>query len=75
MPDHWYIWYRVYENGVQIGEGKWPRSYRYKYNAKRRAKQMWGKPLYNPLTDTTIEYVWKISEVYPWDGVKGERYA
>lgn len=74
MPEYWYIWYRVYENGVQIGEGKYPRSYRSKGSAKYRAKQMWSEPMYNPLTGTTIEYVWKISEVYPWDGVKGDRY-
>lgn len=74
MLEYWYIWYRVYEDGVLIGEGKYPRSYRSRGSAKERAKQMWSEPQYNPLTGTTTEYVWKISEVYPWNGVKGDRF-
>lgn len=73
MPEYWYIWYKVFENGVLIDKGRYPRSYRNKYSAERRAKQMWSEPQYNPLTDTTTEYVWKISETYPWNGVKGDR--
>lgn len=67
MPEHWYIWYKVFENGVQIGKGRYYRSYRHKSNAERRARQMWGKPLYNPLTDTTVKYLWVISEECPWE--------
>lgn len=74
MIEYWYIWYRAYSNGVLIGEGRYCRSYRTRQGARGRAKQMWGKPLYNPLTNITTEYVWKVSQVYPWNGVKGDRY-
>ena len=75
MLEYWYIWYRVYEDGELIKEAKYHRSYRSKYGAKERAKRMWSEPQYSPLTNTTTEYVWKVSQVYPWDGVKGDRYG
>lgn len=67
MPERWYIWYKVFSNGVQIGKGRYYRSYRHKNGAERRARQMWGKPLHNSLTDTTIKYLWVISEDCPWE--------
>jgi hypothetical protein len=75
MIEYWYIWYRAYENGVMISEGRYHRSYRNRDGARKRAKKMWDKPVYNPLTNTTVEYQWKVGQVYPWNGVKGDRYT
>ena len=69
MTEYWYIWYEAFENGVLIGRGKYHRSYRSRSGARGRAKQMWDKPLHNPLTNTTIVYRWKISHECPWNDI------
>lgn len=66
MLEYWYIWYRVYEDGVLIDTGRYHRSYRVKHSADRRARQMWGTPQYNPLTNSTVKYMWIISQECPW---------
>lgn len=66
MIEYWYIWYETFENGKPIGRGRYHRSYRSYSGARGRAKQMWDKPLYNPLTDTTIVHRWKVSQECPW---------
>lgn len=67
MLEYWYIWYEAFENGVLINKGKYYRSYRTRSGARKRAKQMWDKPLYNPLTDTTVAYRWQVSQDCPWE--------
>lgn len=66
MPEYWYIWYEVFEDGVKIGEGRYHRSYRSKKSAQYRAKQMWGIDLYSPITGTTFTRKWTVSETCPW---------
>lgn len=67
MPEYWYIWYEVYEDGKKINRGRYYRSYRAKDSAVRRAKQMWGEALYNPLTGTTHTIKWIVSETNPFE--------
>ena len=66
MDDLWYIWFKVYENGRLISHGKYGYAYKYKSNATRRAKQMWSKELYIPMTDVTITREWIVSRTNPW---------
>lgn len=66
MPNYYYIWFKVYEEGKLISSGRYHQAYVYKHNAERRAKQMWSKDLFNPLTGTTISRKWVISETNPW---------
>lgn len=66
MTDLWYIWFEVFENGNKIGSGVWHRGYSYKKNAIRRAKQMWDKDLYNPMTGSIISRKWVVSQSNPF---------
>lgn len=67
--DYWYIWYEVFENGRSVGKGRYFRAYKYKSNAERRAKQMWSKDLFDPMTDTWIKRRWIVSQTNPWEDV------
>lgn len=67
MNDYWRIWFKVYENDKLVGAGVWHKSYKYKQNAVRRAKQMWGEDLYIPITNTTIRREWVVSQTNPWN--------
>lgn len=67
--DYWYIWYEVFENGRSVGKGRYFRAYKYKSNAERRARQMWSKDLFNPMTDTWIKRRWIVSQTNPWEDV------
>ena len=67
--DYWYIWYEVFENGRSVGKGRYFRAYKYKSNAERRARQMWSKDLFNPMTDTWIKRRWVVSQTNPWEDV------
>ena len=67
MLEYWYIWYKIFENDVMIGKGRYPRSYRGRDGATKRAKQMWSTPQYNPLTNSTVKYMWVVSQEYPWE--------
>lgn len=71
MREYWRIYYEVFEDGKKIGRGVYPKSYKYKQDAQRRAKKMWGEPQYNQLTNTTITYEWQICQNNPWE--KGSR--
>ena len=66
MPNYWYIWYEVYEDEKKISSGRYHQAYAYKHNAERRAKQMWSKDLYNPMTKTTYKRKWIVSQTNPW---------
>lgn len=66
MNDYWRIWFEVYEDGKLIGAGVWQQYYKYKQNAVRRAKQMWDKDCYSPITKTTIHREWIVSQTNPW---------
>ena len=74
MREYWYIWYRVYENGVLIKESQYHKSYSNRSGARYRAIHMWGEPTNKPIDDTTTGYIWKVSETYPWNGLKGDRF-
>lgn len=63
---YWYIWFKVFEDGKYVGAGRYHQAYAYKHNAIRRAKQMWDKDLYNPMTKTTITRMWIVSQTNPW---------
>jgi len=67
MTNYYYIWYEIFENGESISKGQYHYAYRYKSNAVRRAKQMWSKDLYVPMTDTTIHREWIVSQTCPWE--------
>lgn len=64
--DYWRIWFKVYEDDKLVGAGVWHKSYKHKSSAVRRAKQMWGEDLYNPMTNTTIKRKWIVSQTNPW---------
>jgi hypothetical protein len=64
--NNWRIWFEVFENDEKIGSGVWLRSYKHKSSAVRRAKQMWGEDLYNPMTNTTIRRKWIVSQTNPF---------
>lgn len=68
---YWYIWYEVYENGKRIPntKGRYGTAYTHKSSAIRRARKMWGKDLYDPMTDSTIHREWIVSQFNPWDDV------
>lgn len=68
---YWYIWYEIYEDGKRIlnSKGRYYRAYKYKSSAERRAKQMWGKDLENPMTGAVISRRWIISQTCPWEDV------
>ena len=65
--DYWYIWFEVFENGKSQGKCKYPRAYKHKSSAVRRAKQMWSENLYIPMTGTFVERLWVVSQTNPWD--------
>ena len=67
MNIYWYIWFEIFEDGKKIGCGRWHQAYTHKSSAVRRAKQMWSKDLYNPLTGTTISHKWIVSQTNPWE--------
>lgn len=67
MPNYWYIWYEVFEDGKPVGRGRYNQAYSYKSTAVRRARQMWSEELYNPMTNTTIRRKWIVSQFNPWD--------
>ena len=77
MNLYWYIYYKVYEDDRLIGYGRLPQAYTYKNNAERRARQLWGKPCYNPLTKSTIKHKWIISQTDPWESLclEGDIYG
>lgn len=64
--NYWRIWFEVLEDGKPRGKGVYFRSYKHKSSAVRRAKQMWGKDLYNPMTNTLIKRNWIVSQTNPW---------
>lgn len=64
--NYWYIWFEVLENGKTQGKGQYPYAYKYKSSAVRRAKQMWSKDLYVPMTGTLVERLWIVSQTNPW---------
>lgn len=64
--DYWYIWFEILENGQTRGKGMYPRAYKHKSSAVRRAKQMWGDELTSK-TGTFIERLWIVSQTNPWD--------
>lgn len=64
--NYWYIWFEVLENGKTKGKGRYPYVYKYKSSAVRRAKQMWSKRLYVPMTGTLVERLWIVSQTNPW---------
>lgn len=64
--NYWRIWFEVFEDDKKIGAGVWHQAYTYKKNAVRRARQMWSKDLYNPLTGTTISRKWVVSQTNPF---------
>lgn len=66
MDDYWRIWFEIYENDRLIGAGVWHQHYKYKKNAERRAKQMWSKDLYNPVSNKIIKRKWVVSQTNPW---------
>ena len=66
MPNYWYIWYETFEDGKSLGYGRWHQAYAYKQNAERRAKQMWSKDLYSPITKSVISHKWIVSQTNPW---------
>lgn len=70
--NYWRIWFKVFEDDKEIGSGVWHQAYKYKSNAVRRAKQMWSKDLYNPMTGTTISRKWIVSQTNPWAGVTSD---
>ena len=63
---YWRIWFTVYEDDKPIGAGVWHRAYAHKSSAVRRAKQMWDKDVYSPMTGTTIKRKWIVSQTNPW---------
>ena len=67
--NYWYIWNEVFENGESVSKGRWPRAYKHKSSAERRAKQLWSEPTYDPITDTTIHRTWIISQTNPWEDI------
>ena len=64
--DYWYIWYEIFEGNRSVGKGRYTTAYKYKSNAERRAKQMWSKDLYVPITNTLIKRKWIVSQTNPW---------
>lgn len=67
MPEYWYIWFEIFDDGKKVGEGRYPRSYRRRRNAERRAIQMWGREIYSPVGNTTLKRKWTVSETCPWE--------
>lgn len=67
--NYWYIWNEVFENGKSVSRGRYPRAYKHKSSAQRRAKQMWGEPKYDPIADITQHRIWIISQTNPWEDV------
>lgn len=69
--NHWYIWYEIYEDGELLAnsKGRYCRAYQHKSSAERRAKQMWSKDLFNPMTGTIISRKWIVSQTCPWEDV------
>lgn len=70
--DYWYIWFEVFENGKKIGSGLYNQAYSYKHNAVRRAKLMWDKPFYDPMTNSTITRKWIVSKTNPFEFERSE---
>lgn len=64
--DYWYIWYEIFEDDKSVGKGRYTKAYTHKSSAVRRAKQMWSKDLYNPMTKTLIKRKWIVSQTNPW---------
>lgn len=69
--DYWYIWYEIYENGkpTMNNKGRYFRPYKYKCNAERRARQMYGTSLYDPRSNHLQERRWIVSQSNPWEDV------
>ena len=71
MLEYWYIWYIIYEDGKSVERGKYPRSYRSRDGARRRAIQMWGFDPNDdliPIPGTNRFRKWIVSETKPWGG-------
>ena len=71
MQEYWRIYYEVYEDGKSVGRGVYPRSYRSKCYATHKARELWGDPVYEPLTGKTVTYDWVVSEINPWKNERG----
>lgn len=68
MNNYYYIWYEVFVDGKSAGRGRYWNGYKYKKNAERRAKQMWGDgPFHDPMTGETIEHKWTASQTNPFN--------
>lgn len=67
MTNYYYIWYEIYENENLVSRDRYPTAYKYKHNAVRRAKRMWSKDLYVPMTKSVIHRKWIVSQTCPWD--------
>ena len=67
MTNYYYIWYEIFENGESVSRGRYHYAYHYKHNAVRRAKQMWSKDLYVPMTKSVIHRKWIVSQTCPWE--------
>lgn len=70
--NYWYIWFEVFEDGKKVGAGMYHQPYSYKGNAVRRAKQMWSKVFYNPMTGKTISRKWIVSQTNPYEFERSE---
>ena len=68
--NYWRIWFEVLEDGKPRGKGVYIKAYKHKSSAVRRAKQMWGKDLYVPMTGTRIKRNWIVSQTNPWESDK-----
>lgn len=69
MPNYWYIWYEVYENGELLpnSRGIYYQAYSHKHNAERRARKMWEEPYTHMITGNVYQYKWIISQTNPWE--------
>lgn len=67
MNTYWYIWYETFEDGKNVGRSRYNQVYAYKFNATRRAKDLFDKETYVPITKSTITYKWLVSQECPWE--------
>lgn len=67
MTNYYYIWYEIYENDILTHRDRYRTGYKYKQNARRRAKQMWKNDIYIPMTKSVIHRKWIVSQTCPWE--------
>lgn len=62
---YWKIWLELYQNDKKVGSGVWHRRYKYKGNAVRAAKKLFGEEHINERTGKVYRYNWVVSQTNP----------